>query len=104
MSGLRVIDSHVHFWDPSVLRYPWLESVPALAAPFRPSDFPPFASGEVDAAVLVEANPAPVLAAAEVSWVDGLAESEPRIAGIVAFVDLLDEAGREAALARLSRT
>ena len=103
MSGLRVIDSHVHFWDPSVLRYPWLASVPALGAPFRPSDFPPFASGDIDAAVFVEANPAPELAADEVAWVDALADAEPRIAGIVAFVDLLDEPGRDAALARLTR-
>ena len=104
MSGLRVIDSHVHFWDPSVLRYPWLAGVPALAAAFRPSDFPPLTSGEVDAVVFVEANPAPELAADEVAWVDALAEAEPRIAGIVAFVDLLDETSRDAALARLTRT
>ena len=104
MSGLRVIDSHVHFWDPTVLRYPWLAGLPALAAPFRPSDFPPFNSGEVDAVVFVEANPAPELAVQEVAWVDVLAAAEPRIAGIVAFVDLLDEANRDAALARLSRT
>jgi L-fuconolactonase len=103
MGGLRVIDSHVHFWDPSVLRYPWLAGLPALAAPFGPPDFPPFTSGEVDAAVFVEANPAPELAAEEVAWVDALADAEPRIAGIVAFVDLLDETGRDAALARLTR-
>ena len=104
MGGLRVIDSHVHFWDPSVLRYPWLAGLPELAAPFRPSDFPPFTSGEVAAAVFVEANPAPELAGAEIEWVDALAEAEPRIAGIVAFIDLLDEARRDAALARLTRT
>ena len=104
MGGLRVIDSHVHFWDPTVLRYPWLSGLPALAAPFRPSDYAPLASGEVDAVVFVEANPAPELAADEVTWVDALAEAEPRIAGIVAFVDLLDETRRDAALARLERT
>jgi len=104
MGGLRVIDSHVHFWDPSVLRYPWLAGLPDLAAPFRPADFPPFTSGDVDAAVFVEANPAPELASDEVAWVDALADAEPRIAGIVAFVDLLDETGRDAALARLTRT
>jgi L-fuconolactonase len=102
-SGLRVIDSHVHFWDPSVLRYPWLEGAPALSAPFRPSDFSPLESGDVDAVVFVEANPAPELAADEVAWVETLAEAEPRIAGIVAFVDLLDEPRRDAALARLAR-
>jgi len=41
MDRLRVIDAHVHFWNPSVLRYPWLASEPALASPFLPSDFGP---------------------------------------------------------------
>jgi L-fuconolactonase len=104
VSNLRVIDAHVHFWDPTVLQYPWLEGAPALAAPFRPSDFSPLQSGDVDAVVFVEANPAPELAADEVAWVETLAEVEPRIAGIVAFVDLLDEPRRDAALARLTRT
>jgi L-fuconolactonase len=102
--GFRVIDAHVHFWDPSVLRYPWLAAEPALAAAFLPSDYAPLASDEVDAVVFVEANPAPELAAAEVAWVNGLADAEPRIVGIVAFVDLLDEARRDASLARLRRT
>src|SRR5215211_5944275 len=56
-SGLRVIDSHVHFWDPSVLRYPWLEGASILSAPFLPSDYSPLRSGDVDAVVFVEANP-----------------------------------------------
>jgi L-fuconolactonase len=84
-----VIDSHVHFWDPSVLRYPWLAECRARRA-LPSADFPPL-QGEVDAAVFVEANPAPELARDEVAWVDALADAEPRIAGIVAFVDLLDE-------------
>jgi L-fuconolactonase len=104
MSAFRVIDSHVHFWDPSVLRYPWLASEPALDARFGPADFPPLASGDVDAVVFVEANPAPELAPDEVRWVDGLADAEPRIAGIVAFIDLLDEPRRAAALERLAAT
>jgi len=104
VQGVRVIDAHVHFWDPSALRYPWLAAEPALAAPFLPSDYTPLASGEVDAVVFVEANPAPELAPEEVAWVNHLAESEPRIAGIVAFVDLLDESRRDASLARLNRT
>ena len=104
MQGIRVIDAHVHFWDPSALRYPWLAAEPALAAPFLPSDYTPFASGEVEAAVFVEANPAPELASEEVAWVNERADSEPRIVGIVAFLDLLDEPRRDASLARLART
>ena len=104
MDRLRVIDAHVHFWDPSVLRYPWLAGEPALAAPFRPADFTPLTSGAVDAVVFVEANPAPEHAAKEVAWVDALADADHRIAGIVAFVDLLDERRRDGTLAQLNRT
>ena len=102
-----MIDSHVHFWDPSVLRYPWLgRGARPCRRAFRPSRLPrPFTSGEVDAAVFVEANPRPWISQ-RTRWggLDALAEAEPRIAGIVAFVDLLDEARRDAALARLTRT
>jgi L-fuconolactonase len=99
-----VIDSHVHFWDPGRLRYAWLAAEPALGSAFLPADFEALASGEVDAVVFVEANVGPQQAADEVAWVDRLAEVEPRIVGIVAFVDLLDERTRGAALARLERT
>jgi len=26
----RVVDAHVHFWDPTRLDYPWLAETPAL--------------------------------------------------------------------------
>lgn len=104
MSELRVVDSHVHFWDPSVLRYPWLAELPALRRSFLPSDFGPLQSRAVDAVIFVEANCAHGESALEVEWVERLAEQEPRIAGIVAFVDLLDEPGRAEALARLARS
>jgi L-fuconolactonase len=104
MSGFRVIDSHVHFWDPDRLRYPWLAGEPALGSAFLPGDFEPLVTGELDALVFVEANVAPAQAADEVAWLNELADAEPRIGGIVAFVDLLDERNRDAALARLTQT
>ena len=104
MRAHSVIDAHVHFWDPATLHYPWLDETPALAEPFLPRDFAPLAGGAVDAVVFVEANCAPAQAAEEVAWVDRLADLEPRIAWIVAFIDLLDEAHRDTALARLERT
>jgi L-fuconolactonase len=104
MSGVRVIDAHVHFWDPGRLRYPWLAGEPALHAAFLPRDYEPLVSGDADAVVFVEANVDPRQAADEVAWVDRLADAEPRVVGIVAFVDLLDGPARDAALARLERT
>ena len=33
-----VVDSHVHFWDPAVLHYPWLEGT-SLDRAFLPRDY-----------------------------------------------------------------
>ena len=35
---MKVIDSHLHFWNPKVLRYDWLKGVPWTPAPRRPGD------------------------------------------------------------------
>src|SRR5436190_219883 len=34
----RLVDSHVHFWNPEVLHYEWLASLPSLNHPFLPAD------------------------------------------------------------------
>jgi L-fuconolactonase len=96
-----VVDAHVHFWDPSVLSYPWLEDVPALNGPRLPPDF---RAAHVDVPVVgivvVEANPHPSRGIDEARWAARLARTEPGIAAIVAFVDLLD-AGRDARIDRV---
>jgi L-fuconolactonase len=103
-AAFRVVDAHVHFWNPGTLDYPWLAELPALRRAFGPRDFVPFIDGAVDAAIFVEANCAHGQSALEIEWVERLAEEEPRIAGIVAFVDLLDESRRAAALERARRS
>ena len=103
-AGWRVVDAHVHFWDPGTLEYPWLGELPPLKRAFLPRDFGPFADGTVDAAIFVEANCAPARTADEVEWVERMLDDEPRIAGIVAYVDLLDEGHRAGALDRVRRS
>jgi L-fuconolactonase len=99
-----VIDAHVHLWDPARLRYSWLDAAPALKRPFLPPQYEPFANDSVDAVVVIEANCAPGESAREIAFVDELAAREPRIAATVAFVDLLDEQGREAALEHVAQS
>ncbi|MEP7384714.1 MAG: amidohydrolase family protein [Gemmatimonadota bacterium] len=109
----RVVDSHVHLWDPTRLSYPWLGALPPLARPFVPEDYPPFevektpehavADGTVDAIVVVEANCLATQGEVEVSFIERCAEHEPRIAGTIAFVDVLDEKRRRDILERLRR-
>lgn len=93
---MRVVDSHVHFWDPGVLHYPWLAGVSSLARAFLPGEY----ADDVDKMVFVEANCGPGESAREVSFIERLAD--PRVAAIVAYVDLLDETGRERALDELA--
>lgn len=98
---MRVVDAHVHFWDPSLLRYPWLEQVPTLQRAFLPSEFAPLRTGDVDAVVFVQADCAPEQSLGEVAWVEALSSAEPRIVGIVAYVDML--AGAEKLATALDR-
>src|SRR5207249_3870690 len=86
---VRIVDSHVHFWDPEVLHYPWLTGVPPLHRAFLPRDYAA-ATGQIPIGrmVFVEANCRADEAGREVEFVERLVRAEPRLAGIVAFVDL----------------
>jgi L-fuconolactonase len=94
---MRVVDAHVHFWDPATLHYPWLDGILALKRSFLPRDYP----DDVHAMVFVEANCAPRESAEEVAFVERLAADDRRIVGTVAYVDLLGEDERARALDRL---
>jgi L-fuconolactonase len=79
------IDTHVHFWDPARLAYPWLAGVPALNRAFLPSDYAAQAPmTDVAKLVFVECGCDPMSSLAEARWVAGLAAAEPRLRGIVA--------------------
>jgi L-fuconolactonase len=81
------IDSHVHFWNPHHLTYPWLSSTPALDRPRTPSDFRDGLPEPIEA-VFVEAGCGPGQAGREVRWVRDLARTMPWIRGAVAHVSL----------------
>lgn len=99
----RVVDAHVHFWDPSVLHYPWLDADPLLNRAFLPGDLESLSDRTINAVVFVEANCVPSESLEEAHFIETLAGTEPRIAGIVAYADLLDDAGRADALDALAR-
>lgn len=85
----RYVDTHVHFWDPAALRYPWLQSVPAINRPFLPADLSEASAGlGLEQIVFVQADCAPDQAIDEAAWVTQLAKDEPRISGIVAAASL----------------
>ncbi|HEY3479690.1 MAG TPA: amidohydrolase family protein [Streptomyces sp.] len=79
----EILDSHVHFWDPQRLRYPWLDDVARLNRPFTPADFP----GGHDV-IVVEGGRTPGHAGAEIAWIRTETALRPWIRGIVAHADL----------------
>jgi L-fuconolactonase len=83
---VRILDSHLHLWDPTVLTYAWLEG--RLLRRFGPEDYREAVTGAVEAAdaraaVFVQAECAPEHSLAEVNLV-GAAAPEAGIVGIVA--------------------
>jgi len=101
MTSIPFVDAHVHLWDLSRLRYPWLTppfsgdgpngSVEAIARPYLPADYRRDAAAwNLVGAVHVEAGAAPADALAETEWLEGLAKAEGLPSGIIAFAALDD--------------
>jgi predicted TIM-barrel fold metal-dependent hydrolase len=98
-----IVDTHVHFWDPSHLRYPWTEKSKLLNRAYLPSDYTAaVAPVEVERIVFVQAACLPSQAMQEVEWVTGLAKEDPRIQGIVADAPLEQGEGVVPALEKLA--
>lgn len=98
----RLIDAHIHFWDPSLHEHAWLRAVPELDRPYRPWDVE-FGSRVPDGFVFVEADCAPQEALGEVQWVASLSSRAVPIVGIVAHAPLHEGARVEGHLTRLSQ-
>ena len=89
----RYVDTHVHFWDSSVIDYPWLEGASPISHPHLPADLEQARAGvslELAAIVFEEADCLPAHALREAQWITELAQEEPRIRGIVAHAPLQD--------------
>jgi L-fuconolactonase len=89
MPSFPLIDTHVHFWDPNLLQYPWLNEVPAISGPHAISDFQSSTGTiEVEKMVFVQADCAQEQSLAELDWVSQTAAEALGIAGIVPFAPL----------------
>jgi len=87
--SLGTVDTHVHFWNPGVLRYPWLTGLPQLHRAFLPTDYAAEALlPDVTKLVFVECGCDPADSLEEARWVASLAAVEPRLRAIVARAPL----------------
>jgi L-fuconolactonase len=100
--GFAYTDSHVHFWDSSLRRYPWLAAFPAISAAHGPADLLREAGGDPPARVVfVQADCDRASALDEVTWVQALSGPALPVAGIVAFAPMDAGAATLAALRAL---
>jgi len=83
----RIVDSHIHFWDPVSRHHDWLAEVPQLNRRLGPEDYDP-GRHELHGFVFVQADCRDEEALAEARWVAELAASFPLIRGIVAYAPL----------------
>src|SRR5262245_33247122 len=84
-----IVDAHVHLWDPTRYRVPWLEAEPALASPFQPAEYRAHTAGiEIETFVYVEVDIAKEYSYLEARQAEAYAAQEPRLRGIVAAAPL----------------
>ena len=97
MAGVepRLIDTHVHIWDPTALEYSWLDG--ELDRPYLPAEYRAGAPATTGA-IFVEAGGAGAAGrASEVAWAEAL--GWPELLGVVAHASLEHGSGVAAELA-----
>lgn len=107
-SSNPVVDAHVHLWDTSRLRYPWLEHEPALP---RVADGAAFGrvcseltgSATITAAVVVQAECEPDQALQELTLIGAERAAGAPVAAIVAYAPL-ETPSAATALERIAAT
>jgi L-fuconolactonase len=103
MPSFPIIDTHLHLWDLSRLRYPWLASVPMLNRNHLIEDYrAACASVQVAKMVFVQCECDSSQFQDEADWISEVAQTDPRVRGIVAWAPLENGAAVEPALARLA--
>lgn len=86
-----IVDSHVHLWDPTRFRMPWLDGNERIGRPFGLADFREHTTGiDVEGIVYLQVEVTPPYALLEARWVAELPPEGPPILGIVPWAPLED--------------
>jgi len=89
MPDLPIVDTHVHLWDPTTYRMPWLDNEPVLNRPYGLADYREQTAGlAVEAIVYLQVEVAPVYGLLEAQRAAALAREDPRIQAIVAWAPI----------------
>lgn len=86
-----IVDSHVHLWDPTRFRMPWLDGNERLNRPFSTADYDEHTAGiDVEAYVYLEVDVAPSYRLLEATWAVAQGTTDGRLRGVVACAPLED--------------
>jgi L-fuconolactonase len=91
MLEVPIVDAHVHLWELPQFPRPWLDALPTLNRPFGLADYQDQTIGlPVTEMVYVETGVGAPYALLEAQWAVSLAQSDPRLHGVVAAAPLDD--------------
>ena len=91
MPPLPIVDAHVHLWDPTRFRMPWLDGNATLDRPYGLADFRAQSEGvEVEGIVYLQVEVSPAYALLEARWVAELGTEGPPVLGIVPWAPVED--------------
>lgn len=86
---MKILDTHVHFWDIDVLRYPWMEKGSFFDRTYALQDYGRAAGdAPVERMIFIEADADSSCSLSEARRAQGLSAADRRIRGIVARVAL----------------
>ena len=86
-----IVDSHVHLWDPTRFRMPWLDDNERIGKPFGLAEFREHSAGiDVEGIVYLQVEVTPPYALLEARWVADQPADGPPILGIVPWAPLED--------------
>lgn len=89
MFDFPVVDTHLHLWDTTQWRYPWLDDVPPINRPFFLDEYRAACGAyEIGHMAFVQCEVDPAQYRQEVAWVSQLAQADPRIGAIVSWAPL----------------
>ena len=94
MIDYPIIDAHLHLWDITKLKYPWLDDIPAFNKTFSLDDYNRACGNiKVEKMVFMQCECLSSQHMQEVEWVTELSLTDSRIRGIVSWAPL--EKGEE---------
>ncbi|MGI8857959.1 MAG: amidohydrolase family protein [Thermomicrobiales bacterium] len=93
MPDVPIVDAHVHLWDPTAFRMPWLDGNKRLNMPYGLAEYREQTAGlPIEALVYLQVEVAPAYGLLEAQWAAERAAEDDRLKAIIAWAPLEDGA------------